>query len=157
MRFRLESVRYIPAQLEPGVLYVSREFEIAVHLCACGCGTKIRTPLGATEWSVKKTKNGPILDPSVGNWQEPCRSHYWIHPARLSGPTAGLRSKSPQAVGVKSNAEQRTSKPESAMAFSTDSRIGYEAASPTVSASPGFGPVMFRRGVNERVIANARF
>lgn len=83
MRFRLESVRYIPAQLEPGVLYVSREFEIAVHLCACGCGTKIRTPLGATEWSVKKTKNGPILDPSVGNWQEPCRSHYWIHRGKV--------------------------------------------------------------------------
>lgn len=79
MRIRLESVRYIPAELEPGVLYVSREFEIAVHLCACGCGTKIRTPLGAAEWSVKKTKNGPILDPSVGNWQEPCQSHYWIH------------------------------------------------------------------------------
>jgi len=79
MRFRLESVRYIPAQLEPGLLYVSKEFEIAVHLCACGCGTKIRTPLGPTEWSVRKTANGPILDPSVGNWQESCQSHYWIH------------------------------------------------------------------------------
>ena len=79
MRFRLESVRYIPADLEPGVLYVSKEFEIAIHLCACGCGTKIRTPLGPTEWSVKKTANGPNLDPSVGNWQEPCQSHYWIH------------------------------------------------------------------------------
>ena len=79
MRFRLESVGYIPAQLEPGVLYVSKEFEIAVHLCACGCGTKIRTPLGPTEWLVKKTANGPILTPSVGNWQEPCQSHYWIH------------------------------------------------------------------------------
>lgn len=78
MKFELKKVRYIPAELQPGVLYVSREFGIAVHLCACGCGSKIRTPLGPTEWSVTNTKKGPSLYPSVGNWQEVCRSHYWI-------------------------------------------------------------------------------
>jgi hypothetical protein len=78
MRFQLEQVRYIPAKLEPGVLYVSKEFAIAAHLCACGCGSKIRTPLGPTEWSVRETRKGPTLRPSVGNWQETCQSHYWI-------------------------------------------------------------------------------
>lgn len=78
MRFGLQRVRYMPKELNPGVLYVSKEFGIAIHLCACGCGAKVRTPLGQTEWSLKAGPNGPSLYPSVGNWQESCRSHYWI-------------------------------------------------------------------------------
>lgn len=78
MRFELEKVRYIPAELHPGVLYASKKYSIAVHLCACGCGSKIRTPLGPSEWSISETRKGPTLQPSVGNWQEVCRSHYWI-------------------------------------------------------------------------------
>jgi len=83
MKFRLRKVRYIPAELQTGVLYVSKEFGIAVHLCACGCGSKIRTPLGPTEWSVRETRKGPTLNPSVGNWQEACRSHYWIRDGEI--------------------------------------------------------------------------
>ncbi len=78
MRFRLERVHYMPKQLQPGVLYVSEEFGAAAHLCACGCGSKIRTPLHPTEWSVEETGAGPSLWPSVGNWQQACHSHYWI-------------------------------------------------------------------------------
>lgn len=69
----------MPKELEPGILYVAEEFGAAAHLCACGCGEKIRTPLGATEWSLDVTPDGrPSLLPSVGNWQKPCQSHYWI-------------------------------------------------------------------------------
>jgi hypothetical protein len=78
MRFRLERVHYMPKELESGVLYVAEEFGTAAHLCACGCGSKIRTPIGATEWEVEETAWGPSLRPSVGNWQKPCHSHYWI-------------------------------------------------------------------------------
>src|SRR5438046_3132314 len=78
MKFKLQHVHYMPTELTPGVLYVSEEFGIAIHLCACGCGSKIKTPLGPTEWSVEQTKSGPSLRPSVGNWQETCQSHYWI-------------------------------------------------------------------------------
>jgi|SRR5450759_1822319 len=78
MRIELERVRYMPKELRPGVLYVSEEFGTAAHLCACGCGSKIRTPLGATEWSIKETPAGPSLSPSVGNWQQACQSHYFI-------------------------------------------------------------------------------
>ncbi|MDH4317902.1 MAG: DUF6527 family protein [Desulfobulbaceae bacterium] len=78
MKLKLQHVHYMPKELEPGVLYVSEEFCTAAHLCACGCGSKIRTPLGPTEWSFKETSSGPTLRPSVGNWQLPCRSHYWI-------------------------------------------------------------------------------
>lgn len=79
MKFELQKVQYMPKELEPGILYVSEEFSTAAHLCACGCGSKIRTPLGPTEWNVKETKNGPSLHPSIGNWQEQCKSHYWIN------------------------------------------------------------------------------
>jgi len=78
MKFELQHVHYMPKELKPGVIYVSEEFSTAAHLCACGCGSKIRTPLGPTEWRVKETNNGPSLYPSVGNWQQPCQSHYWI-------------------------------------------------------------------------------
>jgi Family of unknown function (DUF6527) len=77
-RISLKRVHYIPKTLEPGFLYVSEEFGAALHLCACGCGTKVSTPLGLTEWTLEETTEGPSLKPSVGNWQLPCQSHYWI-------------------------------------------------------------------------------
>ncbi|WP_374090133.1 DUF6527 family protein [Methylomicrobium lacus] len=78
MKIKLQKVHYMPQQLEPGILYVSYEFGTAAHLCACGCGAKIRTPLGPTEWSIEETSEGPSLWPSVGNWQQACKSHYVI-------------------------------------------------------------------------------
>ena len=79
MKIELQRVHYMPKELRPGVLYVSEEFGVAAHLCACGCGATIRTPLGPTEWSLEETDGGPTLDPSVGNWQQACQSHYWIY------------------------------------------------------------------------------
>ena len=68
----------MPQDLRPGVLYVSEEFGAAAHLCACGCGEKVSTPLSPTEWSLEETGGGPTLRPSVGNWQLACQSHYLI-------------------------------------------------------------------------------
>jgi len=79
MRFRIQHVRYMPSSLEEGILYVSKEFETAAHLCACGCKQKVRTPLGPTEWTLSESKRGPSLYPSIGNWQLPCKSHYIIN------------------------------------------------------------------------------
>jgi Family of unknown function (DUF6527) len=78
MRIELQRVKYMPQQLQPGILYVSEEFSTAAHLCPCGCGSKIRTPLGPTDWRFEDSVRGPTLWPSIGNWQRPCRSHYWI-------------------------------------------------------------------------------
>ena len=75
-RFELRKVQYIPTKLDSGVLYVAEAFGAAAHLCACGCGTIVRTPLD--RWSFTETRDGPTLEPSIGNWQEPCQSHYWI-------------------------------------------------------------------------------
>jgi hypothetical protein len=30
-----------------------------------------------------ETEDGPSLYPSVGNWQEPCQSHYWIERGKV--------------------------------------------------------------------------
>lgn len=75
---KLCRVQYMPKKLEPGILYVAEQFGAAAHLCACGCGAKIRTPLNPMEWSLAKTQDGPSLWPSVGNWQQACKSHYVI-------------------------------------------------------------------------------
>ena len=79
MKIELEYVHYMPKELKLGILYVSEEFGSAAHLCPCGCGSKVRTPLGLTDWTVEVTNKGPTLYPSVGNWQLPCQSHYVIH------------------------------------------------------------------------------
>lgn len=70
-------IQYIPADLEPRILYISMEFDTAVHLCACGCGAKTVTPFGARDWIL--SYDGAVsIRPSIGNGQQPCRSHYYI-------------------------------------------------------------------------------
>jgi len=82
-KIELQRVHYMPKELKLGVLYVSEEFCAAAHLCACGCGSKIRTPLGPTEWALEVTGQGPTLRPSIGNWQLACQSHYWIYQGKI--------------------------------------------------------------------------
>jgi hypothetical protein len=83
LRIELQRVEYMPKDLQPGVLYVAEKFNAAAHLCACGCGSKVRTPLGPTEWNLSVSPSGVSLHPSVGNWQRPCRSHYWIRDGQV--------------------------------------------------------------------------
>lgn len=71
-------VDQIPTQLQDGVLYVSIPYATVVHRCLCGCGTEVVTPLTPTDWSLTFDGETVSLDPSVGNWSFPCRSHYWI-------------------------------------------------------------------------------
>lgn len=75
---RLRLVKFVPKTLEENILYVSKRFKVAAHKCPCGCESKIITPLGPCEWAFTKKRGKPTLHPSIGNWQLPCRSHYWI-------------------------------------------------------------------------------
>jgi hypothetical protein len=77
-KLKLLHVEFLPSDLEEDILYVSKKYKVAGHLCPCGCRSKIITPLGPTEWKYKERKGLPTLYPSIGNWQLPCRSHYWI-------------------------------------------------------------------------------
>jgi hypothetical protein len=49
-----------------------------VHLCACGCGHEIVTPLSPTDWRLIFDGETVSLKPSIGNWSYECQSHYWI-------------------------------------------------------------------------------
>lgn len=78
LNVRHEYVEYIPEQLKPGILYISKRFRTASHLCCCGCGLKVVTPLNPAKWSLADHGASVSLSPSVGNWGYPCRSHYLI-------------------------------------------------------------------------------
>lgn len=73
-----EFVEDIPEELKDGVLYISIRYRTASHLCACGCGDKVVTPIKPPKWHLTFDGDTVSLSPSVGNWQQPCRSHYWI-------------------------------------------------------------------------------
>ena len=77
-RLRPEFVDFIPEHLEAGILYVSRRYSTASHLCCCGCGTEVVTPLNPAKWHLIEHGESVSLSPSVGNWSFPCKSHYWI-------------------------------------------------------------------------------
>lgn len=78
-----EFVDLIPDDLRDGVLYVSMTYGTTVHLCASGCGNKVVLPLSPADWQLFYDGDAISLTPSVGNWQYPCRSHYWIRENRI--------------------------------------------------------------------------
>jgi hypothetical protein len=72
-----------PEVLDDGVLYVSIRYATALHRCACGCGSEIVTPISRTGWILTFDGTAVTLHPSIGNWNYPCRSHYWIRHDRI--------------------------------------------------------------------------
>jgi len=71
-------VEYMPEELTEGVLYVSMTYATATHLCCCGCGEEIVTTLSPTDWQLAFDGRTISLKPSIGSWNLPCQSHYWI-------------------------------------------------------------------------------
>lgn len=82
-KFRPEFVEFIPENLKPGVLYISIEYSTASHLCPCGCGQMVITPIQPTQWSLTWDGESVSLYPSIGNWGFFCKSHYWIRKNRI--------------------------------------------------------------------------
>lgn len=75
---RPQFVEFVPDRLEAGVLYISRRYATAAHLCCCGCGSEVVTPLNPAKWRLAESNGRVSLSPSVGNWSQSCQSHYWI-------------------------------------------------------------------------------
>jgi len=74
---------FIPGTLESSKLYISERYGTAVHRCACGCGTKVVTPLGPTKWTLTRNLDNTVsLSPSVSNYQT-CKTHYLIRNNRI--------------------------------------------------------------------------
>lgn len=82
-RVRSQDVELMPATLEAGVLYVSKKYKTATHLCCCGCGNKVVTPLKAGGWQLSFKSGAPTLYPSIGSFALPCESHYYIRAGRV--------------------------------------------------------------------------
>jgi hypothetical protein len=76
-------VRNVPRELERGVLYISMDYATAVHSCCCGCGDRVVTPFTPTDWRMTFDGESISLYPSVGNWNQKCRSHYVIQQNRV--------------------------------------------------------------------------
>lgn len=72
-------VEFMPTVLEDGKLYISEKYNVAIHLCLCGCKEKTVTPLHPIDgWVLTKQGDKVTLTPSIGNYQMPCKSHYII-------------------------------------------------------------------------------
>jgi hypothetical protein len=78
-----EFTELIPNVLQKDTLYVSIKYQTAVHLCACGCGNKVVTPISPADWALIFDGDTVSLYPSIGNWQFPCQSHYWIRSNKI--------------------------------------------------------------------------
>lgn len=76
-------VELMPLEIKEGVLYISEEYGTAIHKCCCGCGMKVVTSLSSARWQLRRAGNLVTLYPSIGNWDFPCRSHYWIKRNRV--------------------------------------------------------------------------
>lgn len=77
-RLKHRFVDSIPSTLQDGILYVCLKHKIVSHICACGCGHRIDTPLDPAEWKLTYDGETVSLYPSIGNWDLPCLSHYYI-------------------------------------------------------------------------------
>jgi len=76
-------VQFIPRELEPNTVYISIPYATAIHNCCCGCGNRVVTPLSPADWRLIFDGRSISLEPSIGNWSFPCRSHYWIRNNRV--------------------------------------------------------------------------
>jgi hypothetical protein len=92
-RIEPEFVEEIPRTLEPGKLYISIPYTTALHLCCCGCGIEVVTPLHPTRWSLSYDGETISLSPSVGNWNLACQSHYVVRKGRGALGAAVVKGK----------------------------------------------------------------
>ncbi len=77
-KLTVEFVDSFPDVLDEGELYVSMKYGSVAHLCCCGCGEEVITPLSPTDWKLIYDGKTISLSPSIGNWNYDCQSHYFI-------------------------------------------------------------------------------
>lgn len=78
MKIEPEVVESIPDTLVQGVVYVCLPCKVVCHLCLCGCGCEVVTPLTPLDWSLTYDGKHVTLSPSIGGWSLKCQSHYFI-------------------------------------------------------------------------------
>ena len=73
-----ELVEFVPTDLNDETIYISIPYATVSHKCCCGCGSRVVTPLSPTGWTLAFDGESISLSPSIGNWNFPCQSHYFI-------------------------------------------------------------------------------
>ena len=83
-KFKVVFVDRIPKELKNGILYICIDCKVIVHKCACGCGEKTVTPINKKNgWKIIYDGESITLRPSIGNFNIPCKSHYYITDNRV--------------------------------------------------------------------------
>lgn len=73
----------LPEEKEEGILYISENFKVSIHLCACGCKRETVLPLEpgiGKRWSLAINDHRVSFLPSIGNFsgENPYHAHYCI-------------------------------------------------------------------------------
>lgn len=106
-RLTHEFVDAMPQKLEEGKLYVCIQYATVAHLCCCGCGNEVVTPLTPTDWSLTYNGASLSLQPSIGNWGFPCESHYWIQRDRVRWDSKWTREEISRSRGYDQQVKAR--------------------------------------------------
>lgn len=61
-----------------GTVYISKLYEVSIHLCLCGCGNEVVTPLSDNWWNISDNNGKVSFVPSICNYSFKCKSHYII-------------------------------------------------------------------------------
>lgn len=101
-RFRPAFVSDIPDDLDEGVLYLALDYDAMVHLCACGCGSEISTPISPTDWKIAWDGVGIIRWRATGDaassWRPSGGAESPPQLAAMSSRSAWERSPQPMTV-----------------------------------------------------------
>lgn len=72
-----------PIDMKVGILYISMEYGVCIHFCACGCGQQCVTPFYTEDlsrefhrWEFKNEDGLISLSPSILNYG--CNAHYFL-------------------------------------------------------------------------------
>lgn len=87
-------VSVIPDKLDEGILYVSIQYNTALHKCACGCGEEVVTPITPSDWKITYNGESVSLYPSIGNWYINANHIIGLRKTKSYGLKCGLTKKS---------------------------------------------------------------
>ena len=82
--YKTEFISKAPCSMENGVLYIVPHANLSMHKCMCGCGETVIAPIdenGGRErgfWGWTYDGKNASLHPSVGNYKQACKSHYFL-------------------------------------------------------------------------------
>ena len=98
-------IEHIPENLENGIIYISIEHCVVIHKCACGCGKEVVTPISRNGWQLSFDGETVTLNPSIGNWNLKCKSHYFIRDNTII--SADYTGRTKKSKKIKKNIFQR--------------------------------------------------